>query len=49
MRTSALGTLACACVLYLEELLPDWIEPNRVGECIAASLIMLCESIIDCG
>ncbi|HVJ87682.1 MAG TPA: amino acid permease [Caulifigura sp.] len=41
MRTSALGTLACACVLYLEELLPDSIEPNRVGECIAASLIII--------
>jgi basic amino acid/polyamine antiporter, APA family len=41
MRTSALGTLACACVLYLEELLPSHIQPGRVAECVAASSIII--------
>jgi APA family basic amino acid/polyamine antiporter len=47
MRTSALGTLACACVLYLEQLLPESYAPGRVFECLAASMIIIALSWVN--
>ncbi len=42
MRTAALGSLACACVIYLEELIPASSRPGHAMEGVfAASIIVV--------
>jgi len=47
MRTSALGTLACACVIYLEALIPESSRPGHVMDGIFAGLIIVALALVN--
>ncbi len=47
MRTSALGTLACACVIYLEPLIPEAYRPGHVMDGIFAACIIVALALVN--
>jgi basic amino acid/polyamine antiporter, APA family len=47
MRTAALGTLACACVIYLEELIPNSSRPSHATEGFFAAGIIIALALVN--
>ncbi len=47
MRTSALGTLACACVIYLEAILPKEYQPGHVMDGVSAACIIIALALVN--
>src|SRR5436190_3180716 len=47
MRTAALGTLACACIIYLEALIPESNRPGHVMDGILAGSILVALALVN--